>query len=151
MADSLQDLFNLSKEPYLSMSKVGEQERMVRLTVMVDGHGQLDDSEVTRTLGHVLFAGGTFEIAINSTQMRIVQTFFSRSKTRFILQFYDVRNMLQVTPLQSPWSGTDHSLRIFNGDDSHSINLLFREETKLDLLDGAQFRARMREVEIRHV
>jgi hypothetical protein len=97
MANRFQDLLDLSKESCLGVSETDEQERLVRLTVMVDRHRQLDDSKVTRTLGHVLFAGGTFEVAIDGTQMRIVQTFFSRSKTRFILRFYDVRNMLQVT------------------------------------------------------
>lgn len=58
--------------------------------------------------------------------------------------------MLQVTRFAKYMSGTDHSLRIFDRDYSHSINLLFREETELDLFDGAQFRARMRKVEIRH-
>lgn len=66
---------------------------------MVDRHGQLDGSKVTWTLGHVLFAGGTFEVAIDGSQMRIVETFLARSQTGFILQFYDVRNMLQVTQI----------------------------------------------------
>lgn len=60
--------------------------------------------------------------------------------------------MLQLTRFgRNPWNNTDHSLRIFNRDDSCSINLLFREETELDLLDGSQFRARMREAEVRHI
>jgi len=64
---------------------------------MVDRDGQLDDAKMTRTLNHVLFASGTFVVAIDGTQMRVVETFLSRSKTRIILQIYDVRSMLQVT------------------------------------------------------
>ena len=64
---------------------------------MIHRYCQFDGSKMTRTLGHVLLAGCTFEVAIDRTQMRVIETFFSRSKTRFILQFYSVRNMLQVT------------------------------------------------------
>jgi hypothetical protein len=64
---------------------------------MVDRDGQLDDPKMTRTLSHVLFASGTSEVAIDGTQMGVVETLLSRSKTCIILHIYDVRSMLQVT------------------------------------------------------
>jgi hypothetical protein len=96
VTDGLQDLLDLSKKACVGVSEL-EHERLVILTIMVDRHCELDSSKMARTLSHVFFAGGTFEVAIDSTQMRVIETFFSRPKTRFILQFYEVRNMLQVT------------------------------------------------------
>jgi hypothetical protein len=46
--------------------------------------------------------------------------------------------------------GTYHRLRIFHMNYTHALNLLGGEETKLDLLDGAQRRLGVREVNIRH-
>lgn len=150
MTNCLEELFNFSKETCLKVNMVA-QGGLIRCTIMVDRYGQLNGSKMTRTFSHVFLASGTFEVAIDRTQMRVVETFLSRSKTRFILQVYDVRNVLHVMAIcRVQRVDTDHSLRIFDRYYSHSINLLFREETKLDLFDGAQFRARMREVEIRH-
>ena len=95
MTDCLEELLDFSKETCLIVSMVA-QGGLVKCTIMIDRHRQLDGSKMTRTLGHVFFASGTFEVTIDRTQMRIVETFLSRSKTRFILQFYEVRNVLQV-------------------------------------------------------
>lgn len=43
-----------------------------------------------------------------------------------------------------------HRLRIFDIDDREAFGFLGREEAKLNLLDGAQGRARVREIEVRH-
>lgn len=96
MTDCLEELLNFSEESCLKVSMVA-QGGLERRTIMVDRHRQLDGSKMTRTFSHVFFASGTFEVAIDRTQMRVVETFLSRSKTSFILQFYDVRNVLQVT------------------------------------------------------
>lgn len=46
--------------------------------------------------------------------------------------------------------GTYHRLRIFNMDYTHALDLFGGEETKLNLLDGAQRRLGIREVNVRH-
>ena len=97
MADRLQKLLHLSEETYLLVSAVGH-DAVGFFTIMVDRHCQLNGSKVTRTLSHIFFAGGTFEVSVDGTKMRVIETFLPRSKTRFILQFYDVRDMLHVTP-----------------------------------------------------
>ena len=71
VANRLQYLLDLSKKTYSLVSEV-QQERPLSITIMVDRHSQLDDSKVTWTLGHVFFAGGTLEVAIDRAQMRVV-------------------------------------------------------------------------------
>jgi hypothetical protein len=85
MADCLQELFDLSEETCLRVSAV-DPRRLMILTVMVDRDGQFDGSKVARAFEHVLLAGGTLEVAIDGSKMRVVETFLSRSKTRFILR-----------------------------------------------------------------
>lgn len=47
-------------------------------------------------------------------------------------------------------SSTNHSLRILDVHHTHPFDLLWREETKLDLLDCAQWRLGVWEVDVRH-
>lgn len=62
VTNSLQDLFDLGHK-----------------TVVVDRCSKLDDTKMSRTLDHVLFASLTLEVSIDRTEMRIVWTLFARS------------------------------------------------------------------------
>ena len=70
VADSLEDLLDLSHEP-----------------IVVDWSSKLDDAEVSRAFSHVLFTGITFEIAVDGAQMRVVRTFLSRPEALLIHGF----------------------------------------------------------------
>jgi hypothetical protein len=62
VADSLENLLDLVHE-----------------AIVVDRSSKLDDTKVARAFLLVLFAGGASEVAIDSTEMRIVRTFLTRS------------------------------------------------------------------------
>ena len=110
MADNLQQLLSLLK-------KAGVKDRL----------RQLDVAKVTRTLGHILIAGSTLELAIDGTQARVVQSSVSRLQLALV-----------------------HRLRVQDVSDAHILDLLRRQESKLDLLDCAQRRIAVREVEVGH-
>lgn len=59
----------------------------VHEAIVIDGNSQLDDTEVARTLLLVFFTGGASEVAIDSTEMRIVRTFLTRSEALLIPVF----------------------------------------------------------------
>ena len=67
VADSLQNLLDLPKE-----------------AVMEDGSGKFDDTEMAWAFFLVFFTGFTLEIAIDSTEMRIVRTVLTRLETLLI-------------------------------------------------------------------
>jgi hypothetical protein len=57
---------------------------LLQKTMMIDRHSQFDDTKMTWALDLVFFAGGAFEVSIDSAEMRVVGTFLSRSEARLI-------------------------------------------------------------------
>ena len=56
-----------------------------RLTIMIDRLVKLDMPEVPGALSHELLASTAFEVTIDRSKMRIIQTFFTRSLSLLIL------------------------------------------------------------------
>ncbi len=88
-----------------------------------DRFSELNVTEMARTLRHILGASLALELPIDGTEKRVVQTTVARLGSRLI-----------------------HSLRINNVGDTHVLDLLRREESKLDLLNRLERRTRVREV-----
>lgn len=57
---------------------------LVHEAIVIDGNSQLDDTKVAGTLLLVFLTGGASEVAIDSTEMRIVRTFLTRSEALLI-------------------------------------------------------------------
>ena len=110
MTDNLQQLLSLLK-------KAGVKDRL----------RQLDVAKVTGTLGHILIACGTLELAIDGTQAWVVQSSVSRLQLALV-----------------------HRLGVQDVSDTHVLYLLRGQKPKLNLLDRAQRRIAVREVEVRH-
>lgn len=90
---------------------------------MVDGSGQLDVTEMAGALGHVLAARLALELTIYGAQERVVET-----------------------AVAGFCSGLVHSLWVDDVGHTHALDLLGRQQTKLDFLDGPQGRTRVRKV-----
>ena len=88
---------------------------------------QFDVTKVTRTFRHILVASGALELSVDGTKSRVVQSSIS---------------WLQLTLV--------HRLGVQNVGNTHVLDLLWRQQTKLYLLNRAQRRIRVREVEVRH-
>jgi len=91
-------------------------------TDVEDGHGKLNMTKMTRTLEHVFTASTAGHRAVDGTQLGVVQSFLSRAHSLLI-----------------------HGFGVLDVTDTHVLDFLGREETKLDLLDGLQRRAGIRE------
>ena len=87
--------------------------------------------------------GGAFERAVDRSEMGIVETLFSRAKSGFVLQIQSVKMRMLTSRFFLFFSY--HSLWIFDMTHAHALDLLGRQETELDLLDGAQRRTRVLE------
>jgi hypothetical protein len=133
VADSLQDLLDFVHE-----------------AIVEDWGGQLDHTKVTGTFGHVLFTCTASEVAVDCSEMRIVRTFLSRSEALLIPALEKVRKLMMGRSAVVAFIVYIHRLRIFDVNDSQALALFGREEAKLNFLDGAQRRARIREIETRH-
>lgn len=60
-------------------------------------------------------------------------------------------NLVSMSPVHLPCiRGADHRLWVFHMSHAHPLDLLRGEETKLDLLDCAQRRLRVRKEDVRH-
>ena len=59
----------------------------VHEAIMENGNSQLDDTKVAGALLLVFFTGSASEVAIDSTEMRIVRTFLTRSEALLIPVF----------------------------------------------------------------
>ena len=82
---------------------------------MEHGHGQLDVAKVTWAGLHVFFARGAREHAVDAAEARVTETI--------------LEGLLLLVV---------ESVRVDDIADGHGLDLLGREETELDLLDGAQ-------------
>lgn len=105
---------------------------------------QLDVSEVTGTLLHVLAAGGARICAVNGAELGVIQTTFAGTLLCLVL-----RKSVRAHPGHCIVC-THHSLRVDDVSDTHLLNLSRVEQTKLDLLDALQRRAGRRKVQVRH-
>lgn len=97
-------------------------------TRVEDRRGQLNMTKMTRALRHVLSTGFALELPVDRAQSGIVETFLA-------------------------WLGPSlvHGLRILDVRHTHVLDLLRRQDTKLDLLDRLERRTRVREVQVRHL
>lgn len=99
---------------------------------MVDRLSESDHTEVTWTRLLTLFAGGTPEVAIDSSKMRIVRAAFTGSKS-LLIPMNSVRSRYGKKRCHE--KVYIHRLWIFNVDDGKSLGLLRREQAELDLND----------------
>jgi hypothetical protein len=105
------------------VTKPGTGQRKVRRdgleaskrTDVEDGHGELNVTKVTGALEHVFTASTASNRAIDGTQLGVVQALFSRTHPLLV-----------------------HGLWVLDVTHTHVFDLLGREETKLDLLNGLQ-------------
>ena len=95
---------------------------------MKDRLRQLDVTEMTGTFVHAFAASSTLELTVNGTETGVVQT---------------------ILPGLRP--GLIHGLRIFDPADGHILDLLGRQETKLDLLDSFEWRIAVRKMKVRPI
>lgn len=56
----------------------------VHEAIVIDRSCEFDGTKVTRTLSHILFTCTAFEVAVDSSEMRIVRTFLTRSEALLI-------------------------------------------------------------------
>jgi hypothetical protein len=95
---------------------------------MVHRLGQLNMTEVAGTLPHSLRACLALELPVDGTKKWVIEAAIAR--LGFILL---------------------HRLRIENMRDTHVLDFLWRHETELNLLHRLERRARVGEVEVRHL
>jgi len=86
VADHLQQLLDLFEE-----------------TRMIDRLCQLDMTEMTRALGHILVASGAFELSVDGSETRVVQSLIARLCSSLV-----------------------HGLGVQNVTDTHVLDLLRR-------------------------
>jgi len=113
--------------------------------------GQLDMTEVTRALLHILTAGRTHGSSINRTKLGVVKTMFTRLLALLILHRNISAEFLAWHCAEK--TATNHCLRIENVLHTHALDLLGGQEAELDLLYGAQRRTRVHKLagEVDHV
>ena len=95
---------------------------------MIDWLGQLDVTEMTRAFVHAFTASSTLELTVNGTETWVVQAILPGLRPGFV-----------------------HGLRILDSADGHVLDLLRREETKLDLFDGLEWRIAVRKMKVRPI
>lgn len=110
MADHLQQLLDFLNE-----------------TRVINRLCQFDVSKMARTFSHILIAGRAFELSVDRSKARVVESLVPRLCLALI-----------------------HGLGVEDMADAHVLDFLGRKQSKLDLLDDAQRRIRVHEVEIRH-
>jgi hypothetical protein len=93
-----------------------------------DGPGEFDVTEVARAFGHVLSAGLALELSVDGAEEGIVEAAIARLRPRLV-----------------------HGLGVDDVANAHALDFFGREEAKLDLLDRADRRARMRKNKVRHL
>lgn len=94
---------------------------------MVDWLGQFNVTKMTGTLVHALIARSTLELTVDRSQARVIESLIS---------------WLQLCVI--------HSLRVYYVSDTHVLDLLRREQPKLNLLYGTERRIGALEVKVRH-
>lgn len=97
-------------------------------TWVVHRFGELDVSKVARTFTHRLSAGLALELAIDRTKKRVIKTAITR---------------LDLVLL--------HGLWVKNVRNTHILDLLGGHQAELNLLHRLERRARVGEVEVRHI
>lgn len=97
-------------------------------TNMEDWHRELNMSKMSRTLRHIFITGGALNCSVDRAESRISKTHVSRALVLFI-----------------------HCFWVFYLCHAHVLDLFRGQKPELDLLNRAQRRTRILEVEVRHV
>jgi len=98
-------------------------------------------AEVARAFSHVLVASRALEGTIDRAKTRIIQALFPRSLLLLILLSSFSISIMGPKVQRNAQDRTYHCLRILDMSYAHILDLLWREKSKLDFLNGAQRRA----------
>lgn len=144
VADSLQQLLDLGEKTYACQYDLGPATGVNQHTNVVNRSCELDVAKVSRTFLLALLTSLAIPLSIDGSQARVIQTFCPRSRPLLILQSSASIHPYKQT--KNPY----HRLWVFHMAHTQAFDFLGGEETELDLLDGAQRRLGVREVNVGH-
>ena len=109
---------------------------------------QLDVTKVARALLHVFKARRTLEGTVDGAHSGVTKAVPARMLLLVIL--VQGQHLISRLVLRREMAATNHCLRIQNLPDAQLFDLLWREQTELNLLDGLERSGRGCEIEVRH-
>lgn len=110
-------------------------------------------TKVSRALFRSLLACLAVVLTVDGTQAWVIHTLCPRALALFILCLGKVSTQSHCDfEVPGIWErrGAYQCLGVFHMDHTHALNFLGGEKTKLNLLDGAQWRLGEREENVRH-